>query len=247
MGSTTRTIETPRIQKLRGLVARYFYLFMSVLIAAIVVYGFSHTVNRFLIHAVPVRPWILYLHATVFSGWIIFFILQSTLVRVRQVKVHRTLGWFGAALATAMVVIGLSTAYTMDRFNILHFHETRQSPFLAIQLQDMGSFAILFALAVLWRKKPEWHRRFVLMASCTLMSAAFARFPAIPLHLVYHCVEALIFLGVLRDLFVNRRIHAAYLYVLPTLIVTHAIALHLYFTAPARWVRITDAILRLHS
>lgn len=247
MGSTTRTIETPHIYRLRGLTAKYFYLFMSLLIAAIVVYGFSHTVNRHLIHAVPRRPWILYLHAIVFSGWVVFFIVQSALVRVHQVKIHRTLGWFGVTLGTAIPVVGISTAITMDRFDILHLHIIAASPFLAIQLQDLGSFAVLFALAILWRKKPEWHRRLVLMASCALTSAAFARFPVVHFSWTYHCVEGLIFLGVLRDLFVNKRIHAAYLYALPTMIATHAIAMHLFLAAPARWVRITDAILRLHS
>lgn len=246
MGSSTRTIEISTINKLRGLVGKYFYFSMSLLIAIIVVYGFSHTVNHFLIHAVPVRPWILYLHGIVFSGWVVFFILQSALVRIHKVRIHRALGWFGVALGTAIPVLGISTGITMDRFDILHFHRM-VSPVLSIQLQDMGTFAILFALAILWRKKPEWHRRLILMASCVLTDAAFARFPALPISWMYQCVEALIFLGVLRDLFVNRRIHAAYLYALPTLIVTHAIAIHLFLAAPARWVRITDAILRVHT
>ena len=72
---------------------------MSLLIAAVVVYGFSHTVDNNLIHATPIRPWILYLHATVFSGWVAFFILQSTLIRTHKVRVHRTLGWFGVGWA----------------------------------------------------------------------------------------------------------------------------------------------------
>jgi hypothetical protein len=51
-----------------GFLNRYFYFTMSLVIAGIVVWGFSHTIDQNLIHATPVRPWILYLHGAVFSG-----------------------------------------------------------------------------------------------------------------------------------------------------------------------------------
>jgi len=244
MSSSTIALEVSAASRLRTAVATYFYFFMSLLIAGVVVYGFSHTVDHFLIHAVPVRPWILYMHGAVFSGWVLFFIVQSALVRVRKVRVHRTLGWFGVGLGTIIPVLGLSTAITMDRFNIAHFHELQASPFLAIQLNDMICFAALFALAVVWRRKPELHRRLILMASCVLTSAAFARFPFVPLHMAYWCVDGLILLGIVRDLLVNRRVHRVYLYALPIMILTQTTAMHLYFAAPRGWVRITDAILR---
>jgi len=244
MSSSTITVEVSVANRLRTMVATYFYFFMSLLIAGVVVYGFSHTVDHFLIHAVPVRPWILYMHGAVFSGWVLFFIVQSALVRVRKVRIHRTLGWFGVGLGTIIPVLGLSTAITMDRFNIVHFHEAGASPFLAIQLNDVLCFAVLFALAVLWRRRPELHRRLILMTSCVLTSAAFARFPFVPLHMTYWCVDGLILLGVLRDLLVNRRVHRVYLYALPMLIITQNTAMHLFFAAPRGWVRITDAILR---
>ena len=244
MSSSTITVEVSVANRLRTAVATYFYFFMSLLIAGVVVYGFSHTVDHFLIHAVPVRPWILYMHGAVFSGWVLLFIVQSALVRVRKVQIHRTLGWFGVGLGTIIPVLGLSTAITMDRFNIAHFHEAEASPFLAIQLNDVICFAVLFTLAVLWRRKPELHRRLILMASCVLTSAAFARFPFVPLHMTYWFVDGLILLGVLRDLIVNRRVHRVYLYALPLLIITQNTAMHLFFAAPRGWVRITDAILR---
>ena len=244
MSSSTVTLEVSVADRLRTAVATYFYFFMSLLIAGVVVYGFSHTVDHFLIHAVPVRPWILYMHGAVFSGWVLLFIVQSALVRVRKVRIHRTLGWFGVGLGTIIPVLGLSTAITMDRFNIVHFHEAGVSPFLAIQLNDVICFAVLFTLAVLWRRRPELHRRLILMTSCVLTSAAFARFPFVPLHMTYWCVDGLILLGVLRDLLVNRRVHRVYLYALPMLIITQNPAMHLFFAAPRGWVRITDAILR---
>jgi uncharacterized membrane protein YozB (DUF420 family) len=74
-------------------------------------------------------------------------------------------------------VLGISTAITMDRFRMAHFHSTHIVPFLAIRICDMASFTVFFALAVYWRRKPEFHRRLMLVASCALAAAAFGRFP----------------------------------------------------------------------
>jgi hypothetical protein len=227
-----------------GFLNQYFYFFMSLLIAAVVIYGFSHTIDHNLFHAAPVRPWILYLHGAVFSGWVLFFILQSTLIRTHKVRVHRTLGWFGVALGVMIPVVGISTAFTMDRFNIHNFHELGASPFFAVQLCDMTSFALTFALAIYWRKKSEFHRRLILIASCVLTAAAFSRFPFVPLSWSYTCVDLLIFLGVVRDLIVTRRVHPVYLYAFPALIVAERLAMYAALAAPPQWVKITNAILR---
>ena len=103
--------------QLQTFLSRYFYLVMSLVLAAIVILGFSRTVNIFLIHANPPRPLLLWIHGAAFSTWIVFFIAQSALVRSRKVSVHRALGWFGAALAALMVVLGIAVAVVMTRFD----------------------------------------------------------------------------------------------------------------------------------
>ncbi len=85
------------------LVNRYFCLSMSLLIAVIVVWGFSRTINDNLLHPAVPRPSILWLHAAAFAGWVAFYIFQSTLVRTHNVKWHRFFGWFGAGLGTVRV------------------------------------------------------------------------------------------------------------------------------------------------
>src|SRR6202020_3645431 len=92
-------------------------------LAGLVVWGFSHTVDANLFHAKPARPLVLWMHGAVFSTWVLFFIAQSALVRVHKVSVHRTLGWFGAALATLMVVLGCTVAIVMTRFDIAMLHQ----------------------------------------------------------------------------------------------------------------------------
>ena len=59
-----------------------------------------------------------------------FFIFQSALVRTRNVKWHRFFGWFGAALGTSMVVLGVITSVVMGRFDTYtDFTSQAQTPF----------------------------------------------------------------------------------------------------------------------
>lgn len=228
-----------------GPLDRYFYLFMALLIPAIVAYGFSFTIGRNLIHPAIPRPPILYLHAAVFSGWLVFFALQSGLVRARKVRWHRRLGWFGAALGASIVVLGTATALTMGRFNEVELHSATAETELMIPLFDMVAFASTFALAVLWRRKPEVHRRLIFVATCSLTAAAFGRFPEwlLPAVLFYAGVDALILLGVTRDLLVDRKVHPVYLWVLPPLVLGQAVVTCTVANALPYWRTIGHALL----
>jgi thiosulfate reductase cytochrome b subunit len=83
--SARASASVPSKNKTASGVGRYFYFFMSLLVAAVVIYGFSHTVDQNLIHAAPPRPWLLWVHGTLFSAWVAFFIVQSGLVRTHNV------------------------------------------------------------------------------------------------------------------------------------------------------------------
>jgi hypothetical protein len=227
-----------------ALLRQNFYLLMSLLIAVVVVYGFSHTIDHNLLHASPIPPFILTIHAIVFPGWVLFFILQTALVRSRNVRLHRTLGWFGVALASGILVIGLLTAIGMDRFSLRQLHETYAPAFFIVQAMDLLCFAIPFTLAIYWRRRPEFHRRLMLIASSSLTDAAWARFPPMPLAFAPAGVDVLVLLGILRDLIVDRRIHKVYLYAFPLLIVLQIFCVQTYLHASPWWVRIATFLLR---
>jgi hypothetical protein len=238
---STRSVPTAGVRPL----GRYFYLFMALLIPAIVVYGFSFTVDRNLIHPAVPRPRILYVHAAVFSGWLVFFLLQSILVRSRRVSWHRRLGWFGAALGAVIPVLGTATAIAMAHFNATQLHQGRVEQDLMIPLWDMVAFTVAFALAILWRKKPEVHRRLVLVATCVLTAAAFGRFPAYLLNptFFYAGVDVLVLFGALRDWSVERRVHPVYLVALPLLILGQTVVVYTNLHDLRYWLVIAHAIL----
>jgi hypothetical protein len=229
---------------LKVFLSRYFYFSMSLVMAGLIVWGFSRTVDANLIHARPQRPLLLWMHGTAFAMWPVFFILQSALVRTRKVSVHRLLGWFGAGLATAMVMLGLSTSVVMTRFDVTVLHQKNIESFMAIPFSDMIVFGTCIALTILWRTRPDYHRRLVFIASCVLMDAAIGRFDFWFNHSIFHIgLDLLIALGLMRDWIVDGRVHKVYLYALPPLIVLQSLAVYAWRVNPAWWQATTRAIL----
>jgi hypothetical protein len=167
-------------------------------------------------------------------------------VRTRNVRLHRQVGWFGAGLGAAIPIVGVATAVAMTRFNMLHQRFPDSDAFLIVPLWDVTAFIIPFALAIYWRKKPEFHRRLMLVATCALTAAGFARFPhyLLPEHMFYAGVDILIFLGVARDLIVNRRVYPVYLSALPAFILGQIFVVYTYTHYSPRWMTTAHAILR---
>ena len=226
----------PGVLRRNGLVDRYFYLLLSLVVALVVVAGFSNTVGPALIHAAPRRPVLLWLHGAAFSAWVVFFILQSGLVRIRKVSWHRLLGWFGAALAALMVVLGCVVSVVMGRFDALVL-KTPAPSFLSVTFWDMLAFGTAVGLAILFRGKPEVHRRLLVVGTCCLLDAGFGRFQYIFDHnLFYWCLDAVILLGVARDLLVDRRMHKVYVYALPVLVVGQNVTIYLWRNPPGWWM-----------
>lgn len=236
--------QTSAITPLKSFLRRYFYLTMSLVFAGLVVWGFSHTVDQNLFHAKPAKPLLLWMHGAAFSAWVVFFIAQSALVRVRKVSVHRALGWFGAGLAALMVVLGCAVTVYLTRWDITVLHQSGVSSFIGIGFWDMAVFGTLIALAILWRRKPDYHRRLIFIATCELMDAAIGRFDFWFNHSIFYAgLDLLIVAGMMRDVVVDGRIHKVYLYALPVLIVGQTLTVYLWRANPGWWQAVTHAIL----
>jgi hypothetical protein len=217
---------------------------MALAMAVLVVWGFSHTIDASLFHANPPRPLLLWLHGAAFSTWAVFFILQSALVRVRKVSLHRSLGWFGAGLVMVMVPLGFTIAVIMARFDTVVLHQQGADAFLSVPFADMIIFGPCVAMAVYWRKKSEYHRRLVFIASCQLMDAAIGRFDFWFNHSIFYVgLDFLIVLGMVRDRVVDGRFHKMYLYALPPMIAIQSLAIYAWRVNPRWWQAITHAIL----
>jgi len=247
MASVSQTVVSSAGVRLRGRngwVDRYFYFAMSLVTAGIVVWGFSHTVMSNLVRATPPRPHLLWVHGTVFSSWVIFYIVQTALVRTRNVRIHRTLGWFGVGLGATMVVVGVWVSLVMGHFDLVAEHFADGPAFELVGFTDMLCFGTFLALAIRWRRKPVLHRPLMFIATCLLLDAAFARFdPIFNHHLWYWCVDGMILLGVARDLVVDGRVNKVYRWALPALVLLQLWVLHTVFGNVAWWQHMSQRLM----
>ncbi len=130
------------------------------------------------------------------------------------------------------------------RLDMTPLNQKRIVSFLSILWADMIIFGACMALAIYFRKRPEYHRRLVFMASCQLMQAAFVRFQYIGGHdLFYPALDLLIVAGMWRDRVVDGRVNRVYLYVFPAVIAMQALATYLERINPSWWQAATQAIL----
>src|SRR5690606_9175614 len=84
-----------------------FYFWMVMLMAFFVFGGFGMTYWYPLAAGTfsPAPP-VVHLHGLTYFSWMVLLITQATLVNVRNVALHRSLGMFGIALATAVIIMG---------------------------------------------------------------------------------------------------------------------------------------------
>jgi hypothetical protein len=165
-------------------------------------------------------------------------------VHLHKVKWHRFFGWFGGALGVAVAIAGVATAIAKGRAGIADHMGTEAEAYLIVPIYNILVFSMFCALIVAWRKKPELHREMIFFATCGLLDTAFMRFDFIfNHHAFYLCIDLLILLGVLRDLYVFRRVQKAYLIVLPALFASQAFVYYTWSVSSDWSVRIARAII----
>lgn len=216
---------------------------MAVVTAIVVLIGFAPNFSAKMLHPAEPAPLSLWVHTVVFSGWLILFLVQTSLIQARKIGLHRTIGMSSAILGVVLPVVGVWVAIDTGHAQVA-LGNTKGASFLLVPFSDMFFFAVLFGLGIWWRKRPEFHRRLMLLASVSLTVAAFARFPTYIVpggHFNIAC-DILILLALGRDLIVDGRIHRVYLIGFPLLIAGQAITE--WVRATTWWVDIAVGILK---
>ena len=149
------------------------------MIGLLVFAGFARTYYlKIYTGAAPLSP-LVHLHGILFTSWILLFVLQTTLVAGHRVHTHRRLGLATLPLAAAMIVVGVLTSIIGLRLR----HNATGVPdpvaFLAVPLGEMVIFAILIGFGVYYRQRKEAHKRLMLLATLSLLTAPLGRLPMV--------------------------------------------------------------------
>ena len=224
---------------------RGFYTVVAIVAGLVVLAGFSRTFYAKAAFGTPELSTLLFLHGLVMTSWFVMFAVQVRLVATRRVALHRKLGRYGAVIALLVLIVGTTTG-------IVSAAEGRSPPgappplvFLAVPLGDMLLFAVLVTTALVMRRKGEWHKRFMAIATLGILTAAIARIPIDALQKLglpgFFGMMDLIMIGFIAwDTVRNRRLHPAFAWGLGLVILSQvgrfALAGTPQWLAFARWV-----------
>src|SRR5882672_10381123 len=159
---------------------RMFFGGMCFVLAVVVFAGFAPTYYLRGTFAGPALTTSLLVHGLAFSTWMILLNVQAGLISTNRVALHRRLGVAGAALGAVMMVLGTYVAITRMRDGL--FNTPPELPgvaFLAIPLMTIVVFPALFGSALWLRRRTDYHKRLVLLATLELVTAAVARLPVV--------------------------------------------------------------------
>lgn len=224
---------------------RWFYSSLSLLAAIIVAAGFWKTYWGLLIDGTLDKSWVVDLHAAVFVGWIILFITQATLIFRGRTDVHRKVGKFGIFYGFVIIGMGLFVALHQLAVSVAAGKVAEAQAFLLIPLVDMIIFPIFFGAAIYYRRKPELHRRLMLVATTELLTAAVARLDLdayVHAHWsVFVIWLAPIYLAMIYDYLTKKIIHPVYVL---GMIVLSATMLRVFAVETDAWLSIARMITR---
>lgn len=226
---------------------RLFYTGMSLAVAAVVFAGFAQT--YYLSHWLdpparmpPMTP-LLHIHAFAFTLWIIVTVVQPMLIAGGQRQLHRRFGWFAAAAAFAVWVLGNVVSAQSMKIG----YRTLGDPhaFYTITFFSMQAFGILVLTAILKRRDAEAHKRLMLLSSAAILEAAFGR---LPLQLIeatapasfYVGSELIILAGILYDRATRGRVHGVWIWGGGSLVASQLLRVAIMQTGP--WLAFAHAV-----
>lgn len=185
---------------------------------AAVLVGFARSYFLKGLFGAPPLPWLVHVHAFLMTSWFVLFFVQIRLVATRRVAVHRRLGVLGGGLALLMVVVGVVVA---RRAAARDLAEPGDLEFFGFLLYALLMFSVLVSLALLLRRRKDYHQRLMLCSCLSMVGPGVARIPLehVPVLSVLKTGGPLGLLGfmlvlgygcVAFDTWRNRRLHPAF-------------------------------------
>jgi hypothetical protein len=179
----------PTRNRIRG----SFYVGAAVGMIAISILGFAPSVlDRSARHAPPTI--LIGAHGFVLSSWLGLLLVQATLVASGRTDLHRRLGRVAAVLAPAIIVLGFLVlrgfalrGYDLSGDIVRSLSGggvSRPDPSgLLFPLSELFTFGVLVALAIVFRGRPEIHKRLMILAVIPLLGEPLV-------HLVGHVASS---------------------------------------------------------
>ena len=193
---------------------RRFYLTASVGFAALVAWTFARTYYLKAIFHTPELSWLIHVHGIAMTGWVVLLALQSALIASGRVRLHRRIGVFGAGWAAFVVVLGSVTTLHAGAREV-HAGSAAaagQLVIMGLDLLQMLLFGIYVTLAIAWRRRPDVHKRLMLLTIACMLPDALARLPGdfMTNFMILVGINLFVVASVAVDTVRHRRLHPAF-------------------------------------
>lgn len=204
------TASAPAIP--RRTTRRVPFVALSGLMALIALVGFWPTYYGPLAAGTLAHPLLIHIHAVVFTGWLVLFFLQAFFAATRRITWHLALGQMGIWYGLLLIGVGLTTG-------VLRSADPQAGDplrLLYVAIADMVMFAGFFGAAIVYRRKPQLHKRMMVVAATSLLVAAVGRMeflPPPPSGIPFRLLiwSAPVLLATVVDFRKSRTIHPVYL------------------------------------
>lgn len=217
-----------------------FQLCLAGFFLLVALVGFSTTYFFPLAKGSFAAPWVVHVHGALMFGWLLLLLTQSLLVRAGRMRAHRRLGWLGVFVATAIVLSGVAVGAFATRRDLAATGQSWPLGDLVNIVIEMLLFGVLVGLAIACRRRPEAHKRYLVLATISALGPAWFRFrhflPFVPEPLVVFSLvaDSVLLVVIARDWRVDKRVHRVYVWAGGAMFLVHA--LELTFRESATWI-----------
>lgn len=197
--------------------SRYF-LFASCLALVVAFVGFFKTFFLPSVRGTFSAPAVIYIHGGFLFLWTTVLVIQSTLIRFKRIKIHRQLGYLSLVLVPGVVISTMAAGvFVLKRDLALGLGQLAVSSLVGTFTTPL-IFAVLVAAAIWYRRRPELHKRLMLLAMMAIVWPAFFRFrhyfPAVAHpEVVFGFIlpNTMVLVAILWEKLTIGRVHAVYL------------------------------------
>lgn len=199
----------------RGRAERPLYGAAALVASLVVLGGFAPSYYLKSFFGAPDLSTLKHVHGVVMTSWFVLFFVQARLAATGRIGIHRQLGVAGVFLAVLLVAVGTTLGIASAKAGVAPVPGISPLVFLVLPIGEMVAFATLFSAAIALRKRTDYHKRLMLVASVAMLTPAFARLSS---HVivaggppVFFALTDLVIMGCIAyDTLKNRRLHPAF-------------------------------------
>lgn len=165
-------------------IERRFFTSMALVVALVVFVGFAPSYYLKPIFGVEPTSGRLtalhHVHGVIFTSWIVLLIAQTVLVKRRRTDLHRRLGVVGMVLALLMLALGFYMQLA-DLKKGITVAGVPPVAFFGVAVADLVVFAVMLGAGFYFRRRPDVHKRLMMLATISILTPATARFALLAL------------------------------------------------------------------